>query len=412
MFYTFCKNCVKKRYLFNFLQTRSFNRTCNKPNLHQNTLKSEITPEESKIASIIKKYEDKLLYSSYIEAHTLRLGYTRNVAITQKRERSEEKDVLEKQALEPLPLSLKYLYTDENNVVAPSKEDKIALEESEAVHSHFPFEVKETNTIDLTIQTNETIINDSESRDLIDLEIKQRLQHLNATNWMEDYENYDERKNEEISNLEINYGTPDPKSRISNIPCGGCGALLHCKDTSIPGYIPSEIYKNHARTGGASLATIICQRCYFLKNFNLALQVQVSSHEYPQVLRTIRERKKALVILIVDLLDFPCSIWPGAADLLGAGRPIFLVGNKVDLLPQDGKGFLQRVTEQLRNSAKESGFATTDIAHVGLISAITGFGVEDLITKLHSFWKSQGKFLIFRYLYFLIHFFCLKVMYS
>ncbi|KAI4460796.1 nitric oxide-associated protein 1 [Holotrichia oblita] len=394
MFYTFCKNCIKKRSLFNFLQTRSFNRTSNKKNVRHNALKSEITPEESKIASIIQKYEHKLLYSSYVEAHTLRLGYTRNVVVTQRRERNEEKEILEKQCVEPLPLSLKYLYTDENNFVKPKEEMVENIEStSEAlndVQSHFPFELKESKTIDFNVQTNPTIIDDNKSKDLIDLEIKQRLKHLNATNWMEDYENYDERKNEETNRLEINYGTPDPKSRISNVPCGGCGALLHCKDTSIPGYIPSEIYKNHARKGGTSLETIICQRCYFLKNFNLALQVQVSPNEYPQVLRTIREREKALVILIVDLLDFPCSIWPGAADLLGAGRPIFLVGNKVDLLPQDGKGFLRRVTEQLRNSAKESGFATTDIEHVALISAITGFGVEDLITKLHSFWKTQG----------------------
>ncbi|GJQ75776.1 hypothetical protein Trydic_g17847 [Trypoxylus dichotomus] len=211
---------------------------------------------------------------------------------------------------------------------------------------------------------------------------------------MQDYENYDEnnveKEAEQVNSWQINYGTPDPKSTISNVPCGGCGALLHCKDTSIPGYIPSEIYKNHRKRGATSLQSIICQRCYFLKNYNLALQVQISSEEYPQVLRTIKERDKALVVLIVDLLDFPCSIWPGAADLLGPGQSIFLVGNKVDLLPQDGKGFLQRVTDHLRNNARGAGFASTDIKHVALISATTGFGVEDLITKLHSFWQSQG----------------------
>ena len=32
--------------------------------------------------------------------------------------------------------------------------------------------------------------------------------------------------------------TPDYESEISSIPSGGCGALLHCKDVALPGYLP------------------------------------------------------------------------------------------------------------------------------------------------------------------------------
>lgn len=32
---------------------------------------------------------------------------------------------------------------------------------------------------------------------------------------------------------------------------------------------------------------------------------------------------------MVDLLDFPCSIWPGIVDIIGKDRPIIVVGNKV-----------------------------------------------------------------------------------
>lgn len=38
---------------------------------------------------------------------------------------------------------------------------------------------------------------------------------------------------------------------------------------------------------------------------------------------------KSLVVLMVDLLDFPCSIWPGIVDIIGKDRPIIVVGNKV-----------------------------------------------------------------------------------
>lgn len=360
-----------------------------------NTDKHDSAPEQEKLVSSIQKYKNKLLYSGYIESHRLKLGYKRNVATLQKRSRLEENERLKKQSADPLPLSLKYLYATDNDDDSINKTNESSIEPLEQnISTHFPFEVKDSNIINYDIQSEKVVQENQEYQNLADLEIKERLKYLNASNWMTDYENYEETEVEQENNWKINYGTPDPNSNISNVPCGGCGAQLHCKDTVIPGYIPSEIYKNHSKKGGMTLQGIICQRCYFLKNYNLALQIQLSPEEYPKVLKTIRTRDKALVILIVDLLDFPCSIWPGAADLLGSGRPIFLVGNKVDLLPQDGKRFLERVAKHLKNSARESGFATTDIKHVALISATTGFGVEDLITKLHSFWEYQGILLI------------------
>jgi len=64
------------------------------------------------------------------------------------------------------------------------------------------------------------------------------------------------------------------------------------------------------------LKTITCQRCHFLKKYDIALDVQVPPAEYPTVLNEVSKRK-GLVILIVDLLDFPCSIWPGIVKIIG-----------------------------------------------------------------------------------------------
>lgn len=98
----------------------------------------------------------------------------------------------------------------------------------------------------------------------------------------------------------------------------------------------------------------------------------------------------ALVILMVDLFDFPCSIWPGITEILGTKRPVFVVGNKVDLLPKDAKGYLNNVKACLENSIIEAGVSKSNIQYVGLISAETGYGVEEMITKLHSVWGSKG----------------------
>ena len=64
------------------------------------------------------------------------------------------------------------------------------------------------------------------------------------------------------------------------------------------------------------LGAEICQRCYFLSNHNAALKVNVSAEDYPKILSQITN-KYALVILLVDLVDFPCSLWPGIMDIIG-----------------------------------------------------------------------------------------------
>lgn len=49
---------------------------------------------------------------------------------------------------------------------------------------------------------------------------------------MSDYEVYEEEDagdTEEIGKPESIYGTPDPNVLPSKIPCGGCGAHLHCQ---------------------------------------------------------------------------------------------------------------------------------------------------------------------------------------
>lgn len=161
------------------------------------------------------------------------------------------------------------------------------------------------------------------------------------------------------------------------------------QDSAIPGYVPSEIFKNYRKEGGAPLEAIVCQRCYFLEEHNLALEVQVSTDDYPRVLQTIK-KQRSLVLVVVDLLDFPCSIWPGIADIFGSKTPIFVVGNKIDLLPKDDQIFEKRIKNNLLNNMKLFGFGSLNILNVALISAKTGYGVEDLITALYSKWNHKG----------------------
>lgn len=111
--------------------------------------------------------------------------------------------------------------------------------------------------------------------------------------------------------------------------------------------------------------------------------------EYVRMISSISD-KFALAIVMVDLMDFPCSIWPGIKDILGTKRPIIIVGNKVDLLPQDSKGYLNHFKKCLEICIQDAGIDKANIKHTCLISAQTGYGVEELITKLHNVWAYKG----------------------
>ncbi|XP_040579418.1 nitric oxide-associated protein 1 isoform X1 [Lepeophtheirus salmonis] len=173
------------------------------------------------------------------------------------------------------------------------------------------------------------------------------------------------------------FGTPNPSIRPSKIPCGGCGAHLHCSDSKMPGYLPSELFEKRILT--------VCQRCYVLKRYNVALKLNVSPEDYPKTIEHIKNEKEALIVLVVDMADYPSSVWPGILDIIGSNKPIILVGNKIDLLPQDSTNYLQHVEHCMVNGFRtkcSKNDLTFNIVDKVLISAMTGYNVETLIDKI------------------------------
>ncbi|XP_065332422.1 nitric oxide-associated protein 1 [Cloeon dipterum] len=213
---------------------------------------------------------------------------------------------------------------------------------------------------------------------------------LSLQKLMQEKRQVENLSNEAFRDISLDFMTStssDPSLPASRVPCGGCGAPLHCQDPEYPGFLPLECFKGVSEP---HLRALTCQRCYTLKNHHKAIHVDVSPDEYPKILEHIRD-KRALVLLVVDLMDFPCSIWPHLSQIIGSRRPICVVGNKVDLLPNDGKFFLERVKESLTKEViRVSGIGENYIKHVALVSAKTGYGIEALINKLHNNWRVQG----------------------
>lgn len=214
-------------------------------------------------------------------------------------------------------------------------------------------------------------------------------------------------------------GHPDPTVPRSGLNCSGCGAELHCQDPAVPGYLPSEKFLSAAAQADGGLARTVCQRCWLLVHHQRALRLQVSREQYLELVSAaLRRPGPALVLYMVDLLDLPDALLPDLPALVGP-KQLIVLGNKVDLLPQDAPGYLQRLRERLWDDCARAGLlrlpghlgpqhpggdgppdgeensnastrSRTMFRDVRLISAKTGYGVEELISALQRSWRYRG----------------------
>ncbi|XP_059826094.1 nitric oxide-associated protein 1 [Hypanus sabinus] len=189
------------------------------------------------------------------------------------------------------------------------------------------------------------------------------------------------------------YGTADPLQQPSSCPCSGCGAVLHCTDPSLAGYLPSEKYKQLAAVGAAALRRAVCQRCFLLVHHQKALEVQVPLADYQRMMGRVG-RHKALVLYMLDLLDLSsgCGLIADLLPLLSEHNSVLVLANKTDLIPADNPRYLQRLRRQVLQLCSQAGLwaEPQSKGDVHLISAKTGYGIETLISRLQNTWKFQG----------------------
>lgn len=388
---------------------------------------------KSPLDSRVEKLQSHLIYSDYIENKMHRVSFKEMCILQERLTTAKKQDKLSEQMAPSVSVALKYLNVAQ--LGGAPREEKVENVEVEDVEESGPIympyaaedkvkfenvnnekDVNNENGFTNEIKTiNVNINNDEydEEENTIDSDYQKKYDNLLdqtssqgdftkwrddmrtvPTDWMKDYAILDDQLQDTNQDPWLmQYGTSEPDSKISTVPCGGCGALLHCKDPAIPGYIPSELFIYDRKE---ELKSVVCQRCHFMKYYNVALDVKVSDEDYPKLLSQIKKDKVKLVILTVDLTDFPCSIWPNLHEIIGEEVPIFVVGNKVDLLPQDRKDFFKTVKQRLLQAVVRSGIKQDNIVDVRLVSAKTHFGIEEMITNIFNFRrKGSWKFGVF-----------------
>ena len=87
--------------------------------------------------------------------------------------------------------------------------------------------------------------------------------------------------------------------------------------------MPSEKFKELLDNNGLERA--VCQRCWLMTHREMAPDVSIREDDYRDIISSIR-KKEALVLVLVDMLDFPCSLIPNLKELVGESKPMVIVG--------------------------------------------------------------------------------------
>ena len=199
--------------------------------------------------------------------------------------------------------------------------------------------------------------------------------------------------------------------------CGGCGSKLQCDDAGKPGYVPrdkllqylagpdtavgleeeerekengdldegeaEEIFRNPQQR-------LICKRCFSLKHYNTALNVTLQAEDYQRHLSHLRH-KRALILLVVDVIDFPGSLFPDLSTLVSPVSRVLVVGNKIDLLPRDSDGDLRRRLEGvILDECLSSSLRDRTVLGVEFTSVKSGEGLERLANTVMESWGNRG----------------------
>eukprot|EP00587_Corethron_hystrix_P001885 CAMPEP_0113302380 /NCGR_PEP_ID=MMETSP0010_2-20120614/3217_1 /TAXON_ID=216773 ORGANISM="Corethron hystrix, Strain 308" /NCGR_SAMPLE_ID=MMETSP0010_2 /ASSEMBLY_ACC=CAM_ASM_000155 /LENGTH=793 /DNA_ID=CAMNT_0000156161 /DNA_START=305 /DNA_END=2686 /DNA_ORIENTATION=+ /assembly_acc=CAM_ASM_000155 len=153
--------------------------------------------------------------------------------------------------------------------------------------------------------------------------------------------------------------------------------------------IPSEFRPDYLDENGKPPKRTICQRCHHLQNYGEVRtelrpgwteEPLLSQEAFRELLYPIRDRD-AVVVALVDLFDFGGSVLPELDAIAGEHNPVILAVNKADLLPE--KMGQLRAESWVRSELDYMGVRCVGQRRgdVRLVSAQTGFGVSNLISR-------------------------------
>lgn len=163
--------------------------------------------------------------------------------------------------------------------------------------------------------------------------------------------------------------------------CPGCGIILQTIDETLPGFVPEKHLLKHA--------VILCQRCFKIQHYgedNLNLEPRIDD-EFKRILAAAR-RQKALIVYVLDLVNFESTLSKDLADQLDS-LELIAVATKRDLLPKAVKD--TKLTDYVRERLASVGIKPTMIT---IASSIKNYNLDILKTAILDIRKHRNVYVI------------------
>lgn len=171
-------------------------------------------------------------------------------------------------------------------------------------------------------------------------------------------------------------------TKQETLMCIGCGATLQAVHNDAPGYVPASALEERDEN-----RELYCQRCFRLRHYNDVTDVGLTSDDFLAMLNDI-SHQRALIINVVDMLDFNGSVIPGIERFAG-NNPVMIVGNKRDLLPKSLKD--SKLRQWLMERVHELGLRPVRIA---LISAVHADSVRALLQVIEHYRDGRDVYVV------------------
>lgn len=115
------------------------------------------------------------------------------------------------------------------------------------------------------------------------------------------------------------------------LKCKGCGVEIQFVDATSKGYINKTTYYKRIENN----QSILCERCFRLKNYNEDLKVEIDEDSFYDLVKE-NVSKNMLICNIVDVFDLDGTIIDNINDLF-PNNPILVIANKYDLFMRSNR---------------------------------------------------------------------------
>ena len=150
--------------------------------------------------------------------------------------------------------------------------------------------------------------------------------------------------------------------------CIGCGVKLQSNDPLKKGYLPEIVMLEKGEE-------VYCKRCHDIRAHNKKYERENDFNDYFNKIKIIKT-KKALVLLMIDVMDIYGGFIPRLNEAIGDNKLIVLV-NKVDVIPKSIK--LRSIEQRVKEIAISQ---KLNIQSVLLISSKTKDNVHKVVEKI------------------------------